>query len=57
MSESVNRIVGGLFCHYENTDDVFLIGGLIRLGENIMASAIRHCRHLVNFRFPQNKRL
>ena len=27
MSESVNGIVGSLFCHYGETDDAFLIGG------------------------------
>jgi hypothetical protein len=27
MSENVNGISGSLFCHYRETDDIFLIGG------------------------------
>ncbi len=33
------------------------MGGLVQPGENLMAGAIRHCRHLVNFRLAQNDRL
>jgi hypothetical protein len=46
-----------LYCHFGGTNDVFLVGGLVKLGEILMASAIRYCRHLVNFRFPHNNRL
>ncbi len=51
MSENVNSIACSLFCHDEATNDVFLIGGLVQPHETLMASAIRHCRHLVNVRF------
>ena len=58
MSDSVNSLVTGtLVCHYGETNDAFLVGGLVRPGETLMASAIRHCRHLVNFHFSPNDRL
>jgi hypothetical protein len=42
--ESTYGIVGcSLLCHYGETDDVFLIGGLVQEGETLMASAICHC--------------
>ena len=44
MSENVNGICGSLFCHSGETDDTFLIGGLVEPSETLMASAIRHCR-------------
>ena len=50
MSEIINGLVGSLFCHYGETDDVFLIGGLVEPNETLMASDIRHCRRLVDFR-------
>jgi hypothetical protein len=50
MSENMNGIVGSLFCHYGETDDAFLIGGLVEPEETLMASAICHCRRLVDFR-------
>ena len=49
MSERVNGIAGSLFSHYIETDDAFLIGGLVEPDETSMASAIRHCRRLVDF--------
>jgi hypothetical protein len=57
MSESINGIVGSLFCHYGETDDAFLNGGLIDPNETLMAGAIRHCRRLVDFRLRPNHRL
>jgi hypothetical protein len=58
MSDTTNGIVQGtLLYHYGETNDAFLVGGLVQLGETLMASAIRHCRHLVNFRLAQNDRL
>jgi hypothetical protein len=51
MVESVNSLVGTtLLCHYGETNDVFLVGGLVQPGKTLMARAIRHCRRLVNFR-------
>jgi len=29
MAEKVNGLAGILFCHYGETDDVFMIGGLV----------------------------
>jgi hypothetical protein len=58
MAGNVNIIAAsGLCCHHGDTDDVFLVGGLIQTGETLMASAIRHCRHIINFRFSQNNHL
>ena len=55
MPKGLGGIIGGvLFCHRGETNDVFLIGGLVYSDETLMASAIGHCRHLVNFRFTQN---
>jgi hypothetical protein len=52
ISEEPNDLIGsGLFNHYGETNYVFLIGGLVQTGENLIACAIRHCRHPVNFRF------
>jgi hypothetical protein len=56
MSESVNGIAGSLFCHYGETDDAFLIGGLLEPNETLTASAIRHCRRLVDFSPRPNQR-
>jgi hypothetical protein len=56
MSESVNGIAGSLFCHYGETDDAFLIGGLVEPKETLIASAIRHCRRLVDFSPRHNQR-
>jgi len=58
MAESVNSLVGTtLLCHYGETNDIFPIGGIVQLGETVAAQAIRHCRHIVNFRNEQNDRL
>ncbi len=57
-SYTVNNIVAGtLICHYGETNDAFLVGGLVKPGEALMASSIRHCRHLVNFLLAPNDRL
>ena len=40
MSESINGIAGSLFCHYGETDDALLIGGLVEPNETLMVSAI-----------------
>ena len=34
-SESINGIVGNLFCRYGKTDDAFLIGGLVEPNETL----------------------
>jgi len=57
MTESINGIAGSLLCHYGETDDVFLIGGLVEPNETWMASAIRHCRRLVDFHLRPNHQL
>ena len=49
MSESINGIAGSLFCHYGETDDAFLIGGLIDHDETLTAGVVRHCKRLVGF--------
>jgi hypothetical protein len=46
-----------MLCHYSETDDVFLIGGSIEPTETLMASAIHHCRRLVDFRLKPYHRL
>jgi hypothetical protein len=56
MSKSINGIAGSLFCHYGETDDAFLIGGLVEPNETLTPSAIRHCRRLVNFCRRTNQR-
>ena len=54
-AESVTSFVDAtLLCHYGETNDIVSIGGLVQPGETL---AIRHCRHLVNFRIGQNDRL
>ncbi len=58
MAESVNSLVGTtLLCHYGETNDIFSIGGLVQPSETSTTAAIRHCRHLVNFRIEPNDRL
>ena len=56
MSESINGIAGSLFCHYGETDDAFLIGGLVEPVETLTTSVIRHCRRLVDFYPKPNQR-
>ena len=46
-----------MFCHYGETDDAFLIGGLVEPNETLVASAIRHCRRQVGFRLKPSHRL
>jgi hypothetical protein len=58
MLGKINGIVHGtLLCHYGETNDAFLVGGLVKPSETLMTGAIRHYRHLVNFRLAQNDRL
>ena len=57
MSDKMNSIVQGtLLCHYGGTNYVFLVGGLVQPSETLVAGAIRHCRHLVNFSLAHNDR-
>ena len=56
MSKSINGIAGSLFCHYGETDDAFLIGGLVEPNETLTASVIRHCRRLVDLCPRPNQR-
>ena len=54
MLNNINGIVQGtLICHFGDTNDP-LLGWLVQPGETLMACAIRHCRHLVNFCLAQN---
>ena len=53
----MNGLFGCLFCHYGEFDDAFLIGGAVEPNETLMAAAICHCRHLVDFRLKTNQRL
>jgi hypothetical protein len=56
--DTVNSLVADtLICYYGNTNDASLVGGLVKPGETLMASAIRHCRRLVNFHLAPNDRL
>ena len=57
MSENINGLAGSLFCHYGETDGAFLIGGWVEPNETLMASVIRHCRRLVDFRLKPCHRL
>ena len=56
MSENLNGIVVSLRCHYGETDDAFLIGGLVGHEETLTASVIRHCKRLVSFSPGPNQR-
>jgi hypothetical protein len=44
-------------CHYGETYDVFLIGGLVLPNETWVVCALRHRSHLVWFHFPEHQRL
>jgi hypothetical protein len=57
MSENINGLTGSLFCHYGETEEAFLIGGVVERNETLMASDIRHCRRLVDFRLKPSHRL
>ena len=46
-----------MFCHYGETDDAFLIGGVVEPNETLIASVIRHCRRLVDFSRKPSHRL
>ena len=55
MAESVNNLADTtLVCNYGETNNIFPIGGLVRPSKKSTTAAIRHCRHLVNFRIEQN---
>ena len=50
MSEIVNGLADNMFYHYGETDDAFLIVGMVEPNnETLIANAIRHCMHLVDF--------
>ena len=53
----MNGLFGSLLCHYGETDDTFLIGGVVEPNEALMASVIRHCRRMVDFHLKPNHRL
>jgi hypothetical protein len=58
MSDTINNLVAStLICHYGETHDAFLVGVLVNPCETLMASGIRHCRHLVNFHLARTDRL
>ena len=54
ISENINGLSGSLLCHYGETDDAFLIGGVVQPNETLMAGAIRHCRRMVDSRLKPN---
>ena len=56
MSENINGIASSLFCHYGETDDAFLIGGLVEHDETLTSRVIRRCRRLVGFSRGPNQR-
>jgi len=57
MSDKMYGIVQDtLICFYEEKSVAFLVGSQVKPGETLMASAIRHCHHLVNFRLAHNFR-
>ena len=47
------------FCSviYGETDDAFLIGGIIGPNKTLMASVIRHCMRLIDFCIKPNHRV
>jgi hypothetical protein len=49
VSQSDNYILGGPLCHHGVSEDFFPIDGLVEPNETLMGSAIRRCRHLVNY--------
>ena len=58
MSEEPNGLVrSGLFGNCEETNGVFLIGGLVQARETLMTNVIHHCRHLFYFRVTLIDRL
>jgi hypothetical protein len=44
-------------CHYGETNDVFLIGGLVFLSETLVVCTLRHYSPLAWFHFPERHRL
>ena len=57
MTENVHGLACRLFCHYGETDDAYLIGGLGKPNETLIIIVIRHCMHLVDFCLKSNHRL
>ncbi len=57
MLESTSALFGRLLCHHGISDDVYPIGDLVEPDETLMATASRHCRHLVNYCVKPNDRL
>jgi hypothetical protein len=50
LANGVNSLVGtSLVCDNGETNDVFLVAGLIQPGKTLMAGAIQHCMYLVIF--------
>jgi len=43
-----------LFCHYDDSNDVFPIGGLVGIGETPIATILRYLRELAGFRPARN---
>ncbi len=46
--------LSSLFCHYGDSNDVFLIGGLVSIGETPIATILRYLRELAGFRVARN---
>jgi len=43
-----------ILCYYGETDDVFLVGGLVSACETPIAAVLRHCRQLIGFELARN---
>jgi hypothetical protein len=43
-----------LFCKYVQTNDVYLVGGLVSIDETPVVSILRHLRELACFRLARN---
>jgi hypothetical protein len=54
ISRNANDLSGSLMYHYGENDDALPIGGLVKLDAILMGNALRHYRHLVNYRFEPN---
>jgi len=46
--------LSSLFCHYGDTNNVFLIGGLVGIDETPIAATLRYLRELASFRLARN---
>ena len=58
MSNATTALTSSaVYCRYGETNDVFPIGGLVRIGETPIAAGSRYCRQLVNFQLKSPEQL